>query len=112
MLLGPANQRPPFSANDIRVHGLIPAAARGSEGKVIRRPWTPPVGCQTVGQPLPARAPQPTLEVNFESEGLQNRMVKTMKVAGLVLAAAALFSGNGSAGPFVAAETPDAVIEE
>mmetsp|Transcript_17493 Transcript_17493/g.45513 ORF Transcript_17493/g.45513 Transcript_17493/m.45513 type:complete len:700 (+) Transcript_17493:123-2222(+) len=39
-------------------------------------------------------------------------MVKTMKVAGLVLAAAALFSGNGSAGPFVAAETPDAVLEE
>ena len=35
-----------------------------------------------------------------------------MKVAGLVLAAAALFSGNGSAGPFVAAETPDAVLEE
>ena len=39
-------------------------------------------------------------------------MVKTMKVAGLVLAAAALFSGNGSAGLFAAAETAEAVIEE
>ena len=38
-------------------------------------------------------------------------MVKTLNVAGLWLAAAALLA-NGSGGPFVAAETADAAIEE